>query len=52
MATTDGFADFWLHGLEDGTYSLNIEAKGLAAKRFDGLSTEKGTNLGDIPISR
>ena len=51
-ATTDGFGDFWFHGLADGTYSLKIEAKGFAAKKFDKISTEKDVNLGDIPLTK
>ena len=50
-ATTDGFGDFWFEGLEVGTYSLKIEAKGFAAKTMDSISTEKDVNLGDIPLS-
>ena len=50
--TTDGFGDFWFHGLADGTYSLKIEAKGFAAKSFDKISTEKDVNLGDIPLAK
>ncbi len=51
-ATTDGFGDFWFHGLADGTYKLTIEAKGFAAKSFDKLNTEKDINLGDIPLDK
>ena len=51
-ATTDGFGDFWFEGLEEGIYSLRIEAKGFAAKKFDDLNTEKDINLGDIPLSK
>jgi tetrathionate reductase subunit B len=51
-ATTDGFGDFWFEGLEEGTYSLKIAAKGFAAKAFDSISTEKDVNLGDIPLSK
>ncbi len=51
-ATTDGFGDFWLEGLEVGTYSLKIESKGFAAKTMDSISTEKDVNLGDIPLSK
>lgn len=51
-ATTDGFGDFWLEGLEVGTYSLKIEAKGFAAKTIDSISTEKDVNLGDIALSK
>jgi hypothetical protein len=50
--TTDGFGDFWFEGLKEGTYSLKIEAKGFAAKKFDKISAEKDVNLGDIPLSK
>lgn len=50
-ATTDGFGDFWFEGIEEGVYSLKIEAEGFAAKTFNNLSTEgKSLNLGDIPL--
>jgi len=49
--TTDGFGDFWFEGLEIGTYSLKIEAKGFKTKTIDSISTEKDVNLGDIPLS-
>ena len=49
---TDVFGDFWFEGLEEGVYSLRIEAKGFAAKKFDDLNTEKDINLGDIPLSK
>jgi tetrathionate reductase subunit B len=50
--TTDGFGDFWFHGLADGNYTLTIEAKGFAPKKFEKLNTEKDINLGDIPLTR
>ncbi|MBN2063013.1 MAG: carboxypeptidase regulatory-like domain-containing protein [Deltaproteobacteria bacterium] len=49
-AVTDGFGDFWFEGLKVGRFNLKIEAKGFAIKTFDGLSTEKDINLGDIPL--
>ena len=51
-ATTDGFGDFWFHGLADGNYNLTIAAKGFAAKSFNKLNTEKDINLGDIPLDK
>ncbi len=51
-ATTDGFGDFWLEGLQEGTCSLKIEARGFAPKTIKSISTEKDVNLGDIPLSR
>jgi Fe-S-cluster-containing dehydrogenase component len=51
-ATTDSYGDFWFEGLDDGVYSLSINAKGFAAKKFDDLNTEKSLNLGDIPLEK
>jgi tetrathionate reductase subunit B len=51
-AKTDAFGDFWFQGLADSTYSLNIEARGFAAKKFAKLNTEKDINLGDIPLAK
>lgn len=51
--TTDGFGDFWFHGLSEGaTYKLVISAAGFADKTFDAISTEKDVNLGDIALTR
>jgi tetrathionate reductase subunit B len=49
---TDNFGDFWFEGLEEGIYSLKIEAEGFAAKTFDALNTEKDINLGDIALTK
>jgi tetrathionate reductase subunit B len=51
-AKTDGFGDFWFQNLADGNYSLTIEAKGFAPKKFAKLNTEKDINLGDIPLAK
>jgi hypothetical protein len=51
-AKTDGFGDFWFHGLEEATYTLKIEAKGFAAKTIAAISTQKDVNLGDIPLAK
>ena len=50
-ATTDAFGDFWLEGLDVGTFSLKIEAAGFTAKTIDDISTEKDVNLGNIALS-
>lgn len=50
--TTTSFGDFWFEGLDEGKYSLEIEAKGFAAKTIKDISTEKDVNLGDIPLKR
>ena len=51
-AVTDGFGDFWFEGLEDGLYSLKIEAPGFASKSIEAISTVQDVNLGDIALSR
>jgi hypothetical protein len=48
--TTDGFGDFWFEGLDVGTYSLEISAKGFPNKSLKDISTEKDMNLGDIAL--
>ena len=50
-ATTDAFGDFWLTGLEEGTYALTISADGFAPAACE-VSTEKDVSLGDIPLAR
>jgi len=47
---TDGFGDFWFQGLDIGTYSLKIEAKGFPNKTIKAINTEKDVNLGDIAL--
>jgi Fe-S-cluster-containing dehydrogenase component len=49
-ATTDGFGDFWFEGLQEGTFSLTIEADG-KTKTIDNISTEKDVNLGELALS-
>lgn len=47
---TDGFGDFWFHGLpDDHAYSLSIE-KGAASKSIAEISTKEDVNLGDIAM--
>ena len=48
--TTDGFGDFWFEGLDIGTYTLKIDAKGYPSKTIGSINTEKDVNLGDIPL--
>ncbi len=49
-ARTDGFGDFWFHGLKDnGSFSLAIR-KGKKTKTIEPISTEKDVNLGDIAL--
>jgi ferredoxin len=50
MVKTDSYGDFWFEGLEEGVFSLKIEADG-QSKTIDSISTEKDVNLGDIPLS-
>jgi len=48
--TTDGFGDFWFEGLEEGTFSLTIEADGFEPLTFASLETTADVNLGEIPL--
>ncbi len=50
-AKTDGFGDFWFEGLEEGVYSLKIEAEGFQPKTYTDLNTEKDINLGEIAMN-
>ncbi len=47
---TNNYGDFWLEGLNIGTYSLTIEKEGYYPKEIKSISTEKDVNLGDIKI--
>jgi NAD-dependent dihydropyrimidine dehydrogenase PreA subunit len=49
-ATTDDFGDFWLEGLDVGTFTLTI-AGGGKTKTIDNISTEKDVSLGDIALT-
>ena len=49
-AKTNNYGDFWMEGLEVGTYSLTIEKEGYYPKEIKSISTEKDVNLGDIKL--
>ncbi|NLV71726.1 MAG: carboxypeptidase regulatory-like domain-containing protein, partial [Actinobacteria bacterium] len=42
--------DFWFEDLEEGTYSLTIEADGFASVNYDSLDTSTDVNLGEIGL--
>jgi len=48
---SDEFGDFWLKGLEEGVFSVTIEAKGFETAEFAEVSTAESINLGDIPLT-
>jgi tetrathionate reductase subunit B len=48
-ATTDNYGDFWFEKLEVSKFNLRIEKAG-KVKEFNGISTDKDVNLGDIPL--
>lgn len=50
ITTTDGFGDFWFHGLNRSTFSLKIESGG-KTKVIAAINTERDVNLGDIPLT-
>jgi len=49
---TNNYGDFWLEGLDVGTYSLAIEKEGYYPKEIKSISTEKDMNLGDIKLNK
>ena len=49
---TDGFGDFWFEGLEEGTFTLTIEAEGFAPMTYASLDTSDDINLGEIALGR
>jgi tetrathionate reductase subunit B len=50
-ATTDNYGDFWLKGLADGTYVLQIEKPAYLTKKLGPIdATTKDHNLGDIEL--
>jgi Fe-S-cluster-containing dehydrogenase component len=49
-ATTDNFGDFWINGIETGTFSLKIE-KDSKTKTISSISIEKDISLGYIELS-
>ena len=50
-AETDAFGDFWIRGLDEGTYAVTITADGFAPATCE-VSTEQDVSLGDIPLAR
>ena len=51
QATSDSYGDFWLKGLENGSYTLLIEKPGYLAQKFGPVdATKKDLNVGDIAI--
>jgi Fe-S-cluster-containing dehydrogenase component len=52
FALTDGFGDFWFKDLEEGTFTLVIEANGFAPTTYASLDTAEDVNLGEIPLGR
>ena len=50
-AKTDFLGDFWLDGLENGTYTLLFEMDGYMPQKFGPVDvTEKDVNIGDIAL--
>jgi tetrathionate reductase subunit B len=49
-ATTNNFGDFWIDGLDVGTFALKIE-KASKAKTIADIRTDQDVSLGDIPLS-
>lgn len=51
-ATTDGFGDFWFHHLQNGTYTLAIEAAGYKSVKEVVVELADSLNMGDFPLDR
>lgn len=49
---TDLFGDFWFRKLEQGTYSLKIEAAGFETVEKTGIELTESLNIGDFPMKR
>ena len=48
---TDDFGDFWFRRIDEGVYSLRIEAKGFVPVERADINLDKSLNLGDFPLS-
>lgn len=52
-AQTDSYGDFWINGLPDGSYSLEIEKAGYLPETIANVdATEKDVNMGAIALRR
>lgn len=49
---TDDFGDFWFRGLDEGIYSLHIEADGFSAMDRSAIELNESLNIGDFPLER
>jgi tetrathionate reductase subunit B len=49
-ASTDEFGDFWLDGLERGTYLVSIQKDGYVSIELGPVELDKDLNLGDLPM--
>jgi len=50
QTVTDEFGDFWIDGLQPGTYSVRIEKPGYEQVQVGPFSLEKDLNLGDLAM--
>lgn len=48
--TTDDFGDFWFRRLDEGIYSINIEAEGFESVKREGIELKESLNIGDFPL--
>lgn len=47
---TDDIGDFWFKGLDEGTYSIAIEADGFKPRNLENIELTKSLNVGDFPL--
>ena len=47
---TDGFGDFWLKGLDEGAYTLRLDADGYETCVQEVVVGPESVNVGDVPL--
>jgi tetrathionate reductase subunit B len=51
VSLSDDFGDFWVEGLQVGTFSVLIQKEGYRTKEIQSVVTESDVNLGDIELT-
>ncbi len=52
VSRSDDFGDFWVEGLQVGTFSVLIQKEGYCTKEIQAVATESDVNLGDIELTQ